>query len=267
METDPRTPQPQRKGWLLPAALLIAALLVAGIAAYFLTASPAGGSPGGQAAPHSQGDGIREGLGIPDMDRYGRRIEVPDNPEGQPLGQRRADQAPAGAVPAKPDGLMWQRTRYSPLPFSPQDGPSEIGQCRAAGYSHTPPGAAIASMHLGTRAALCDEEDLDRFLADQVVGTDEEIASIRDQNRTLAQTGTSFADAVSNAPAPDAVRIRSYAPDFAVVEWAQRDEGGSSWTVSSIAVAWRDGDWKFVAGRMFERFRVTALTSGWVAWA
>jgi len=142
---------------------------------------------------------------------------------------------------AAPAGLRFQDVGGLTLPFSPVDGPLRINGPIAAGYSHTPQGAVIATMQLLPRIGF--GPDYRQVVAEQVVADQ----AIKDQLISYRATHPQDnpAELAAQLSPPVGFRIESYAPDRATVVMLNRPGGNAGgFTAGRALVVWVGGDWK-----------------------
>ncbi|MBF6302452.1 hypothetical protein IU459_33665 [Nocardia amamiensis] len=264
--------------WTVASVSLLALIMIAASIAFAVrrtdtatSASPSAATDTTSAPPAVTG----EGFDVPEVDAFGRRVDIPRNPAGQ-----LRDQTVRGRQPSDPDWLSappaglrepggWQRVHGAVVPFSTSDGPTRIGDGLAAGYARTPQGAALAAAasvnqvaaRPGDRAVVAARMVL--TAADQAA-FDAGIAAgklPRQQPESVTRT----------LLAPDGFRIDSYAADLAVLRLAahaQREPSGiRSWLTVTVPMVWHDGDWRIRGnGRQLPTETVTDLT-GWTLWS
>lgn len=264
----------------IASAALIIGILVAGAIAFAInhtsdphpTAPPSPSPTPTVLAPPDTAAPV-EGFAVPEVDIFGRRVDIPANPEGVIRAQTAARRHPGDPewLTAAPAGLRepggWQRVHGAVVPFSTSDGPTRIDNGVAAGYAHTPQGAALAaamSVHQvaarpGNRAVLAQRlllstADQARFDAGITAG------------RYPAQQPPQVTRALL---AFDAFRIDRYDDDLAVVQLAARaddPEQGRRWITARVPMVWHAGDWRLRGSTsQLSTDLVTNLT-GWTLW-
>ncbi|MEV6276441.1 hypothetical protein [Nocardia sp. NPDC051832] len=212
------------------------------------------------------------------VDVFGRRVDLPNNPAGQPLPQnavRQRGSADQDWLTAPPAGTRgeggWQRVYGVSVPFSTSDGPARVEDGLALGYGHTPQGAIVAGAQIMYRA---NARPADRKLRErQMALTAQEQATYQAK---LAEGGVPEQLPESAAKwlvASDAFQIESYTPEQATMRIATRAQagegGGNRWMATRLAVVWIDGDWRLKSvpgpdGRP-QTETITTLT-GWTPW-
>ncbi|WP_051032264.1 hypothetical protein [Nocardia veterana] len=235
------------------------------------TSSPTTTAP--TTAPASSATGFT----TPDVDVFGRRVDVPANPAGQPLEQtapqRRPDDpqwltaAPAGTRGPDAKG-GWQRVHGAVVPFSTSDGPTHIQDGVPVGYAHTPQGAALAAAFVmwQTRARLGD-----RPLREHMVVMSAADFAQFDRLKAQGKAPDTQPEQVTRyMVAPDAFRITSWSDDMCQVALAVRqgsDTGAPRWTSLTLAMVWDQNEWKLrlPADKMIPQQTVTSI-GGWTAW-
>ncbi|ONM47688.1 hypothetical protein [Nocardia donostiensis] len=207
---------------------------------------------GSEAAPSFTEGPVAEGFAAPDVDLFGRRVDIPNNPAGQTLPQDPSPQR----KPTDPDWLTaapkgttgprgWQRVYGASVPFSTSDGPRRIEDGLAVGYSHTPQGAALAAAQITYRLnARPAHRDLYvrqvRVSAQQIAAYDRAL----DADRLPEQQPESV---TKYLVASDAFKIDDYADDMAIVRLAIRGpavDGKQLWVALRLIMVWDAGDWR-----------------------
>jgi hypothetical protein len=202
----------------------------------------------------------------PAVDVFGRRVDVPVNVEGEPLLDAALDAQDLGGQTAPP-GVVWQRTRYGGLPFTPAHGPATIGPCAAGGFSRTPQGAALAGVHLVSRWAMCGGQELLDFTRRQVVASDADWDFARAWARIKGLNPPHYEVFLRGGYAGDAFRITTYDDEFANIEYAFGHRAPGSWVVVTATVMWQDGQWRLVPDQVRDRPEKTAASiAGWTRW-
>ncbi|MEU1950816.1 hypothetical protein [Nocardia rhamnosiphila] len=177
----------------------------------------------------------------PTTDLFGNRLEVPARSAGVVVAQTpaaRPDPAGTDYLIAAPTGLRWQRIwGGAAVPISSSDGPTQITDGIATGFSRTPQGAALAAADALARALAAPEETWQQVVADRFYGGGQPLLD------RFARSRASTPEAARYVTVPDGVRIRTgYQPDLAVVEFAL--EGRDGYSVSTWPMVWIDGDWR-----------------------
>ncbi|MFD0361147.1 hypothetical protein ACFQZZ_06750 [Nocardia sp. GCM10030253] len=230
-----------------------------------------------EGAPAAEPNGSA-GFGTPEVDVFGRRVDVPSNPAGVALEQNPAGQQQQGTPgwltaaphPAKGEAV-WQRVFGGPVVrFSTSDGPTRIEGRAAVGFAHTPQGAALAAeqIYWRTNANPRDRDMLVRLV--QVTPH-----YLADYDRLVAEGKVSDRLPEKLRPllfASDAFRIESYTEDTALIQFARKAretvDGQPTWVGMRLAVVWRDGDWKLTAVSGEQQVQIDSLRSieGWTQW-
>ncbi|NEW40542.1 hypothetical protein GV793_16665 [Nocardia cyriacigeorgica] len=256
---------------LVASAAVLTLIVIVGVFVYV----------GGDDAPDERGsaqvvDGpVAEGFSEPDADIFGRRVDVPNNPAGQPLPQdpelRSAPSdpdwltaAPAGTT--QPHG--WQRVFGASVPFSTSDGPTRIEDGLAVGYSHTPQGAALAAAQITYRLnARPAHRDLYvrqvRVSAQQIAAYDRALEADRLPEQQPEDVTQYFV-------ASDAFKVDDYADDMAIVRLATRAQvvdGKQLWVAMRMIMVWDAGDWRLkpTTSQNPPAEYIESL-QGWTAW-
>ncbi|MEV0246433.1 hypothetical protein AB0H76_07600 [Nocardia sp. NPDC050712] len=284
MVSSPRAKAQRSRLTLLGLAAAVAVLVAVGVA---VTATRDGAAEGDQklATNASSGTGpVTSAANAPTgfagaaVDVFGRRVEIPNNPAGQPLAQDSGQQrrsADPDWLTAAPTGTRgeggWQRVYGVSVPFSTSDGPARIENGLALGYSRTPQGAILAGAQIMYRA---NARPADRVLRErQMVLTPDELTTYQ---RRLAAGGVPEQlpeSATKWLVAADAFQIESFTPEQASMRIATRAQagegGGNRWVATRLAVVWAEGDWRLKSvpgpdGRA-QTETITTLT-GWTPW-
>ncbi|MFI7524480.1 hypothetical protein [Nocardia salmonicida] len=215
------------------------------------------------------------GFATPQVDTFGRRVDVPNNSAGQPLGQTVAQRKPTDpdwktAAPAGTrDKGGWQRVTGAVVPFSTSDGPTRIDNGVPVGYAHTPQGAALAAAYVmwetGARPG-------DRALRERmVVMTAAQLAEF-DRLKAAGKVPDQQPESVTRyMVAADAFRVEQFSDDLCVVSLATRSEpdknNADRWISSQIAMVWDGSNWRMqlAADSRLPQQTVFSL-AGWTAW-
>ncbi|MFF0494334.1 hypothetical protein ACFYTQ_35400 [Nocardia sp. NPDC004068] len=270
-----------RSAGVIAAIVFVVLLIVMGTVVLVTRGGDGGGKPTTQPTPSSApspGPGTAIGFGTPQVDLFGRRIDVPNNRYGQPLEQTAAQRkptdpdlltaAPAGTRGAEAKG-GWQRVFGAVVPFSTSDGPTRIDNGVPTGYAHTPQGAALAAAFtlwepaarpgdrtLRERMVVMTPADFARF--DQLGSS----GALPDQ---LPESKTRY------MIAPDAFKVVSWAGDMCVLDLATRTDasaiGSPQWLSNQIAMVWDGSSWKMQlpADQKLPQETISSLT-GWTLW-
>ncbi|MFC9895932.1 hypothetical protein ACFVMC_19770 [Nocardia sp. NPDC127579] len=218
---------------------------------------------------------IGAGFTDPEVDLFGRRVDVPNNSAGQPLpqdpaGQRRPSDpdwltaAPVGTT--QPQG--WQRVYGASVPFSTSDGPTRIEDGLAVGYAHTPQGAALAAAQITYRlnARPADRELYVRQVrvsAQQIAAYDKALNEDRLPKQQPEKVTRYFV-------ASDAFRIENYADDLAILQLASRGpviDGKQVWAAMRLVMVWDAGDWRLKpATSSASQTEMIESLAGWTKW-
>ncbi|NUS45116.1 MAG: hypothetical protein HOQ24_15685 [Mycobacteriaceae bacterium] len=261
---------------LVASAAVVALIVVVGVVVFATSGSkdqPSvdAGSPGAAEPVISSARGFAAAT----VDVYGRRVDVPNNPAGQPLAQNAAAQhkpTDNDWLTAAPQGTAaqggWQQVFGASVPFSSSDGPSRLEDGLAVGYAHTPQGAALAAAQISYR--------LNARPADA--------ALVHRQLRMGATQLQAYDKAIDNGKLPkrqpepvtrylvasDAFQIEDYAEDMAIVRLALRGEvpaGQQTWAAVRMIMVWEAGDWRLRLSNS-QAAQTTYVTSlvGWTPW-
>ncbi|MGI5219467.1 hypothetical protein [Nocardia sp. CA-290969] len=177
----------------------------------------------------------------PTTDLFGNRLEVPAHSAGVVVAQTpaaRPDPVGTDYLTAAPAGLRWQRIwGGAAAPISSSDGPAQIINGIATGFSRTPQGAALAAADALARALAAPEGTWQQVVAERFFGGGQPLLD------RFARSRAGTPEAAGYVTVPDGVRVRpGYQPDLAVVEFAL--EGRDGYAVSTWPMVWVDGDWK-----------------------
>ncbi|MBO0853368.1 MAG: hypothetical protein J2P18_06325 [Nocardia sp.] len=237
---------------LIFSAAVVALIVIVGVFMYVgRDKNDSAGAPQNP-APSPVAGSDATGFAAPQVDLFGRRVDIPNNPAGQPLEQTAAQHtrtdsnwltaAPAGTT--QPRG--WQRVYGATVPFSTSDGPTRIDENGlAVGYSHTPQGAALAAAQITFRL---NARPGDRNLyAGQVKSTAQQLAAY-DKARGSGKLPEQQPERITRyLVAPDAFQIENYADDMAIVRLAARgpvNDGKQVWAAVRLVMVWDNGDWR-----------------------
>ncbi|MFI9404574.1 MULTISPECIES: hypothetical protein [Nocardia] len=230
-------------------AAVLALIVIAGIVVY-ISRDDGGSAAGSTPAPAETAGGT--GFAAPEVDILGRRVDVPNNPAGQPLPQdptRQRKPSDSDWLTQAPEGTTgprgWQRVYGASVPFSTSDGPTRIEDGLAVGYSHTPQGAVLAAAQITYRLnARPADRDLYvtqvRVSAQQIAAYDKALASDRLPEQQPERVTKYFI-------ASDAFKVDDYADDLAIVRLASRGpvvDGKQLWAAIRLVMVWDAGDWR-----------------------
>ncbi|MEV0762585.1 hypothetical protein [Nocardia sp. NPDC050435] len=254
----------------IASAAVLALIVIVG-AVMFLTRDDNGGPQDPAAATATGGQGFTD----PEVDIFGRRVDIPNNAAGQPLPQDPAQQrrpadpdwltgAPAGTT--QPHG--WQRVFGASVPFSTSDGPTRIEDGLAVGYSHTPQGAALAAAQITYRLnARPADRDLYvrqvRVSAQQIAAYDKALNENRLPKQQPEKVTKYFV-------ASDAFKVENYADDLAILQLASRGQvidGKQTWVAMRLVMVWDAGDWRLKpATSSGSQTELIDSLAGWTKW-
>ncbi|MEV6427019.1 hypothetical protein [Nocardia sp. NPDC051463] len=228
---------------------------------------PVSGSAGPQSAA---------GFGGSDVDAFGHRFDIPNNPAGQPLPQSGSPRKPTdsdwqtGAPGGTDQPGGWQRVYGGPvIPFSATDGPTRIDNNVPVGFTQTPQGAALAAEQIYWRTVA---RPTDRALWQQMVLLSAQEQADRDRKIAEGKVPDELPEKAKPLLfASDAFRIESYGEDFAVVRIARKTRdflhGGHSWVAMRLNVLWRDGGWKLKSSASdAQPLETIDSIDGWTQW-
>ncbi|MGW6728761.1 hypothetical protein ACWF9G_22915 [Nocardia sp. NPDC055029] len=261
---------------LAAAAIFLIILVVVGLSiAFTRTRSEDTAPTTTTTAPTTTSAPAATGFATPQVDTFGRRVDVPNNLAGQPLEQTVAQRKPTDpewktAAPAGTrDKGGWQRVSGAVVPFSTSDGPTRLDSGIPTGYAHTPQGAALAAAYVmwetGARPG-------DRALRERmVVMTPAQLAEF-DRLKAAGKVPDQQPESVTRYMlAPDAFRVESFSDDLCVLYLATRSEpdknGAERWISSQLAMVWDGRDWRMQlpADSRLPQQTVFSL-AGWTTW-
>ncbi|MBF6445542.1 hypothetical protein IU434_26415 [Nocardia farcinica] len=218
--------------------------------------------------------GPTPGFGVPEIDQFGRRIDIPADPAGHLRPQTSPTRASADPdwLTAAPAGLGepggWQRVHGAVVPFSTSDGPTVVRDGVAGGYAHTPQGAALAAV-MSVYQVIARPADR-AVLAQRLVLTDADRARFDAGIAAGRLPQQQPASLTRSLMAHDAFRVESYAEDLAVIGLAVRVQPphqAASWITTRVPMVWVDGDWRLrCSGEQLPTATITTLT-GWTRWS
>ncbi|MFJ1456138.1 hypothetical protein [Nocardia sp. N2S4-5] len=237
---------------VIASAAVLALIVVVGVFMYVGRDDSGGDKPADSVPSPAAGTGAT-GFAAPTVDLFGRRVDIPNNPAGQPLSQDPSQEksptdddwltaAPTGTT----DPRGWQRVYGATVPFSTSDGPTRIDEHGlAVGYSHTPQGAALAAAQITYRL---NARPADRALyTTQVRATDQQLAAY-DKALDGGKLPKQQPERITRyLVAPDAFRVENYADDMAIVRLAARgpvNDGKQLWAAVRLVLVWDAGDWR-----------------------
>ncbi|MGW5312666.1 hypothetical protein [Nocardia thailandica] len=255
---------------VIASGALLALILVVGAVVFVTNGS---GEQAAAPAPVEAPGG--SGFADPEIDLFGRRVDVPNNPAGQPLEQKPSRNRSMGDsdwLTAAPEGTTgphgWQRVYGASVPFSSSDGPTRIDNGLAVGYSHTPQGAALAAAQITYRlnARPADRElyvAQVRVTQTQLAAYDKALASDKLPKQQPEKITRFFV-------APDAFKIDDYADDMAIVRLASRGpvvDGKQLYAAMRMIVVWDDGDWRLKPAQSTNtQTEYVESLAGWTKW-
>ncbi|WP_405493424.1 hypothetical protein [Nocardia sp. NBC_00511] len=258
---------------VIASAALVAVIVIAGLVVYFGRSDTPSASSAGTTSVSADSDAT--GFAAPDVDLFGRRVDVPNNPAGQPLPQDTSKQRKATDqdwLTAAPLGTTaphgWQRVYGASVPFSTSDGPTRLEDGLAVGYSHTPQGAALAAAQITYRL---NARPADRELYVRQVRVAAQQAAAYDQALADQKLPKQQPEKVTRyLVAPDGFQIENYADDMAIVRLAARgpaSDGRQLWAAVRLIMVWDSGDWRLKpsTSNTAQTEYVDSL-AGWTRW-
>lgn len=135
----------------------------------------------------------------------------------------------------------WELYQGVVLPYTAEHGPKTVdGLGVAAGYTHDPTGALLATTQIATRAALAPDAAWQAILAKQVVAGDG-VATYTAARQKAHIAANSVPSSTLNQIA--GFRVVNYTDAVAVFDLVVRTKDGVLQT-SQSTVVWAGGDWK-----------------------
>lgn len=157
MNTTDNAPA-NRSAWPLVIGLFVVVIIVIIAGIVLLTRGESEAPTAAPAAPgpaqQSTVDENAEGFSTPRSDSLGRKVDVPRNGRGVILPQATEAQkgfGEPGATTTPAEGIRWQQSAGTVIPFSTSDGPTRMDGQIPVGFAHTPAGAALAAASLTAR--------------------------------------------------------------------------------------------------------------------
>ncbi|WP_280266255.1 hypothetical protein [Nocardia wallacei] len=260
---------------VIASAAVLALIVIVGVFMYVGRDDSGGTEPADSLPSPVAGTGAT-GFAAPEVDLFGRRVDIPNNPAGQPLRQDPSLEksptdedwltaAPAGTT--EPRG--WQRVHGASVPFSTSDGPAHIDENGlAVGYSHTPQGAVLAAAQITYRL---NARPADRNLYTQQVRVAPQQLAAYDKALDAGKLPEQQPERVTRyLVAPDAFRVENYADDMAIVRLAARGpvtDGKQLWAAVRLVMVWDSGDWRLkpTESKGSPTEYIDSLT-GWTTW-
>lgn len=236
--------------------------------------NPAATQPTPSSTP-DPGASTATGFGPPEVDVFGRRVDIPNNPYGQPLNQTAAQRNPSDPdwLTAAPAGTRdrggWQRVTGAVVPFSTSDGPTGIKDGLPTGYAHTPQGCALASVYIGYEV---NARPGDRLLREHMVVTSAADMAKFDRDRAAGKIPDRAPETITRwMLAPDAYQVISWADDLCVIRFAAKNEpdkaGTPRWYAVQAAMVWDGSGWKLQPPRGGQPPQETVYSlAGWTQW-
>ncbi len=238
--------------WLWP-AVGVAVVLVAVVLIVVFTTGSGGGetsavtpprAPTGEAAPG--GSGTTGTAAAPNPATTG--VRRPSDPQ---------------YLTGTPAGVNFQVVHGLQLPFSPVDGPLRIDGPVAAGYSHTPQGAALAAAQITFR--LLYAPGYKQVLEQQTVFASplqSQFLAARD-----SQQQSSDRDVETAVARTVGFKVDSFRPDQATIEIAFPNVNGApgTYVTGPDTLIWSGGDWKIADNSNSPSTTVNSLP-GYTTW-
>jgi hypothetical protein len=165
----------------------------------------------------------------------------------------------AASSPGRP-ALTWRDVAGVRLPFSPTDGPRITDQGRAAGYSPTVEGAALAAVQVLTRTSASAGPDIFRpVVAEQIIGADADLLAetldaqydqLRRQRKVTAAYGRPIpgndAEVLGYRVRPGSMEATAQTAAIDVL-LTSPSLGAGQVIAFSVSLEWVRHDWRVVA--------------------
>jgi hypothetical protein len=259
----------------IASAAVLALIVVVGVFMYVTHGNSRAEQSAKVPAPSPAAGSNATGFAAPGVDLFGRRVDIPNNPAGQPLPQDVSKQH----KPSDPDWLTaapqgtteargWQRVYGASVPFSTSDGPIDIDKGLAVGFSHTPQGAVLAAAQITYRL---NARPADRDLyVHQVRASAAQLAAY-DSARTAGKLPAQQPERITRyLVAPDAFQVENYADDMAIVRLATRgpvNDGKQLWAAVRLVMVWDNGDWHLKpTDATTDQTEYVDSLDGWTKW-
>lgn len=146
----------------------------------------------------------------------------------------------AVATPDPPSDVTWELVSGVTVPVSPSAGPTRTDGAVRYGYAHTPLGAVFAALNIATRYAFTPGDGWIQVTQRQVEpGKGRDVfVNAREGTSDLTPPDGGFGQAAG-------YRLADYTLARARIQVGYAFGSGLRQT-STLAVAWRDGDWRLV---------------------
>jgi hypothetical protein len=170
-------------------------------------------------------------------------------PTARATGATRSAQARPAVAAA---GISWLDFHGIELPVSAQDGPRHVADGLAWGFADTQRGALLAAVNITVRtAAQWGPQVYGPTIRYQVTGPDAAALAQADASQYQAMRAASAIRPGQGDAVLTAWRFESWNPAAALVDVATAapaaGDPGTAGVVTSIRVAWLDGDWRVLA--------------------
>lgn len=234
------------------------------------TPAPTGGS-----SPTTGTDSQATGFALPEVDPFGRRVDIPNNAAGQPLPQtpilhRPTDPDWVTAAPAGTSGPGgWQRVYGVMVPFSTSDGPTTITGGVPSGWTHTPQGCALAAAWIGWQL---NARPGDRSLRERATVTSAQDLATFDREKAAGRIPDFGPESLTRwLLASDAFRITTWQDDLCVVRlgtrYAPDAVGTARWLSIQAAMVWDRTTWRLrLADGGQPTQELVYSIAGWTTW-
>ncbi|PPJ35880.1 hypothetical protein C5E45_23860 [Nocardia nova] len=274
------------------AAAFLGVAVVAGSVVFVATrdqhpgssANALGSTSSSAVVPTTVAPGTVRGFGVPEADVFGRRVDIPQDPAGTIVAQHPELQkkptdpdwltaTPAGLCQRQSGGSSvcspggWQKVHGAVVPVSTSDGPTRIEAGVAAGYAHTPQGAALAAAYTVYEVAARPGDRILRSLRVLLTAADQQQFDTAAAEGRLPDQLDEFSTRWMLAL--DGFRVDQYSDDYAVVSLAARalDDGQQpTWSAATVPMVWHNGDWLLRGTGQQLPTRTIHDLAGWTTW-
>ena len=135
------------------------------------------------------------------------------------------------------------------MPFSTSDGPTEITDGVAQGWTRTPQGAALAGISILSMWLTAPDGPSQTVQRTLLSGESELIATRSAESRPARVAMLNNPDLAPGALA--GVQVTSFDPTFATIEYgggplADDSHPEGSYAVSTLSLTWTNGTWKLI---------------------
>ncbi|QFQ01513.1 hypothetical protein CUROG_00545 [Corynebacterium urogenitale] len=257
--------------------LIIVAIVVVAATAFFLgrssdepnndVTSPSSAPQEEASAPDiTEQPAEDKGFGSPTTDFLGRKVTVPNNGVGVPLGEPRTGAGEVCESPRTPaQNIEMQKTNPTTV-WSKNYGPGKVTEGIPISYSHTVQGASLAAWNY--YAVMYRNDESTHWLVDNrfdMSQSDKE--QLHDEIR---EAGGAVDPAIEQIP-PVAYRVTSCSDDYIVFDFAKNsrpsngDSSQDKYQSLRLAVVWQDGDWNLQLDAL-RGSQSSVDIEGWTQW-